>query len=263
MTNILINLYRQAEDYFFRAISIKCLDINDQATAYMTGVQSGELNPLTIRKNNQFIEDALNQSRTFYEIENLPFAIFIPHDFCQQDVCTTLKDMGYLQIGKCVAMVLELGAGQKAYDDAEDRILEADKDLKDWAIPLKDAFEATFEISSQYANAHKRALKKEFNIRHFSLYVEGKPISSVTLSIHKNIARIDDLGTVPELQGRGYATRLMNYTLGQAIKLGATHCFLEASVEGLSLYRNLGFKPLFKSIIYEHRAQKDEHFNFS
>ena len=32
----LINLYRQAEDYFFRGISSKCLDLDDGAHAYMT-----------------------------------------------------------------------------------------------------------------------------------------------------------------------------------------------------------------------------------
>jgi GNAT superfamily N-acetyltransferase len=169
--------------------------------------------------------------------------------------------MGYLQIGKSVAMVLELGAGYKAYYDAEDTVLDSDKNLKDWVIPLKDAFESTVEVSSQYANAHERALKKDYNICHFSLYAAGKPISSITLSIHKNIARIDDLGTLPELQGRGYATCLLKHALGQALKLGATHCFLDASVAGLSLYRKLGFKPLYKNIIYEQIPQNGEHIN--
>jgi hypothetical protein len=30
----LINLYRQAEDYFFRGISSKCLNLDDGANAY-------------------------------------------------------------------------------------------------------------------------------------------------------------------------------------------------------------------------------------
>jgi hypothetical protein len=34
MNSPLIKLYRQAEDYFFRGISSKCLDLGDGANAY-------------------------------------------------------------------------------------------------------------------------------------------------------------------------------------------------------------------------------------
>ena len=35
----------------------------------------------------------------------------------------------------------------------------------------------------------------------------------------------DDVGTLPELQGKGYATHLMRYVLSEAKKLGAHHSF--------------------------------------
>ena len=41
----LTNLYRKAEDYFFRGIASKCLDLDDGAHAYMTG--GAELNFFT------------------------------------------------------------------------------------------------------------------------------------------------------------------------------------------------------------------------
>lgn len=37
MSAALINLYHQAEDYFFKGISSKCLNLADEYTAYMTG----------------------------------------------------------------------------------------------------------------------------------------------------------------------------------------------------------------------------------
>ena len=42
----------------------------------------------------------------------------------------------------------------------------------------------------------------------------------------------------------------MGYALAGAKKVGVHRCFLESSVEGLGLYEKLGFKPLFKNIIY-------------
>ena len=44
----LTNLYRQAEDYFFRGISSKCLDLDDGTHAYMTG--GAELNVIYITR---------------------------------------------------------------------------------------------------------------------------------------------------------------------------------------------------------------------
>ncbi|WP_341826610.1 GNAT family N-acetyltransferase [Candidatus Sarmatiella mevalonica] len=89
------------------------------------------------------------------------------------------------------------------------------------------------------------------NLRHFSLYKQNEPISSITLSMHDNtIARIDDVGTLPEFQGKGYASALMRYVLSEAKRLGVRHCFLESSDSGLGVYQKLGFEPLFKNNIY-------------
>ena len=96
-------------------------------------------------------------------------------------------------------------------------------------------------------------MTKNAKLYHFSLYSEEKPIASITLSLNNDIARIDDVGTLPEFQGKGYATRLMNYALSEAKKLGTTHCFLEASDSGLSIYQKLGFKTLFRNNVYSRK----------
>ena len=49
MNDPLIILYRQAEDYFFRGISLKCINLGDYANAYMTG--GAELNFIYVTKN--------------------------------------------------------------------------------------------------------------------------------------------------------------------------------------------------------------------
>ncbi len=83
-----------------------------------------------------------------------------------------------------------------------------------------------------------------------TLYKEGKPVSSITLSLNHHIARIDDVSTVVECQGHGYAPRLMRHVLLEAKKWGAHFCFLEASQAGFRLYQKMGFEILFKNNIY-------------
>ena len=177
----------------------------------------------------------------------------MPQELCVPQIVDILNTMGYTQKSKSVSMVVGLDRflnDPNLSFDAETMIKENDNKLNDWMMPLIDAFESTFEICSIYANIHENALKKGINLRHFSLYKQEKPIASITLSIHDSVARIDDVGTLPEWQGKGYATHLMIYTLLEAKKLGATHCFLESSDSGLGVYQKIGFKPLFENNIF-------------
>ena len=251
MNASLINLYRQAEDYFFRGIASKCLDLGDGANAYMTG--GAELNFIYITRNTNALDKILTQGKLFFDQNNLSFDVIIPEELCTPQIADVFNTPGYLQKSKSVSMVVDLDrfATEKALSfDSEATIKANDDQLNDWMMPLIGAFESTFEICRVYASIHENALKRNINLRHFSLYKQEKPIASITISMCDNIARIDDVGTLPEFQGKGYASTLMRYVLSEAKKLGARHCFLESSDSGLGVYQKLGFETLFKNNIY-------------
>jgi len=63
-------------------------------------------------------------------------------------------------------------------------------------------------------------------------------------------ARNGDVATLPDYQGKGYATKLMKYGIRLAFDKGARVCFLEASPKGLSIYRKLGFVALFRNQVF-------------
>ena len=252
----LINLYRKAEDYFFRGISSKCLNLDDVANAYMTG--GAELNFIYITRSTNALDKILIQGKEFFDQDNLSFDVIIPQKLCTPQMADVLTTMGYPQKSKSVSMAVDLykfSFDQTARFDDETMIKANDDQLNDWMMPLIGAFESTFEICSIYATTHENAFKRNINLRHFSLYKQEKPIASITLSMHDNtIARIDDVGTLPEFQGKGHASALMRYVLSEAKRLGAYHCFLESSDSGLGVYQKLGFEPLFKNNIYSRQA---------
>ncbi len=247
----LINLYHQAEDYFFRGISSKCLNLDDGANAYMTG--EAQLNFIYITRNTAALDKILIEGKQFYDQYNLSFDVIIPQILCTPQITGILNTMGYPQKSKSVSMVANLdkfAIDKTASFDAETMIKANNDQLNDWMLPLIGAFESTFEICSIYANTHENALKNNIDLRHFSLYKQEKPIASITLSLNNGITRIDDVGTLPEFQGKGYATHLMRYVLSEAKSLGGRYCFLESSDSGLGVYQKLGFEPLFKNNIY-------------
>lgn len=101
-----------------------------------------------------------------------------------------------------------------------------------------------------YAMLHEQALAQNLNLLHFTLYVEGQPLSSLTLTLHQETARIDDMGTERAFQGKGYATHLMQYALQEASRRGARYCYLETSDAGLSVYEKIGFHRVVGNQIF-------------
>jgi hypothetical protein len=88
----LINLYRQAEDYFFRRIASKCLDLGDGANAYMTG--GAELNFIYITKNTNALDKILIQGKQFFDEDNLSFDVIVPQELCTFQMADVLNTMG-------------------------------------------------------------------------------------------------------------------------------------------------------------------------
>lgn len=251
----LMDLYRQVEDYFFRSISSKCLDLGDDAHAYMTG--GAELNFIYMTKHTHALDNILTEGKQFFDQDNCSFDVIIPQELCTAHIQDVLNTMGYTQKSTSVSMALDLerfATGQAANLDLETVIKNNDHQLNDWMMPLIGAFESTFEVCRVYAATHENALKKNINLRHFSVYKQEQPIASITLSMCDAISRIDDVGTLPECQGKGYGSALMRYVLSEAKKLGARYCFLESSDSGLGVYEKLGFEPLFKNNIYSRKT---------
>src|SRR3989338_6762382 len=147
----LINLYRQAEDYFFRGISLKCVDLCDDAHAYMTG--GAELNFIYITRNTSALDKILTQGKLFFDQDNLSFDVIIPQELCASQMADILNAMGYTQTSKSVSMVVDLDSlatDQTASFDSETTIKANDNQLNDWMMPLIGAFESTFEVCSIY-----------------------------------------------------------------------------------------------------------------
>ena len=166
------------------------MDLGDGAHAYMTG--GAKLNFIYITRKTNALDKILIQGKQFFDQDNLSFDVIIPQELCTPQMADVLNTMGYPQKSKSVSMVVDLdrfAIDQTASFDDETVIKANDDQLNDWMMPLIGAFESTFEICSIYANIHESALKKNINLRHFSLYKQEKPISSITLSMHDAIAK--------------------------------------------------------------------------
>jgi GNAT superfamily N-acetyltransferase len=236
-------LFDQSQSYFFDSISSKVLRIEDTITAAFTGVDTSNLNFVNIMKPIDSIDPFLLQIEEFFQ--KVTWDIVIREDFNNPSLKKSLNTIGFYNNETAVAMVME----PSSYEDKFD-IRNTDDRLEDWIFPLNEAFECTPEVGAQYAQVHQRARDRNAVFYHFTAYHENMPVSSSTLSFHDSIARIDDVGTLPSHTGKGYGSAVVKKALSCAKELGAKYCFLEASSVGLSIYEKLGFRPLFRELVY-------------
>lgn len=244
-------LFAQAEDYFAKSIARRTKDFDGAASAYSTDINDEPMNSLVLRKPVVSFDKLIKDTFDFFA-HITTWCVVMPAELVDKDTTASLKCYGFIKAEVSVAMVFSLDGLEK---EPEDRAIKnMDNNLDAWSIPLRAYPNTSDEISMNYAQSHKLALERKRNLSHVSLFDNGTVISSLTISWNDTWARIDDVATLPEHQGQGFATKLMRHALCLAQEKGAQFCFLEASKKGLSIYQRLGFKELFKNQIFVKKA---------
>ncbi|WP_025127874.1 GNAT family N-acetyltransferase [Pseudomonas sp. PH1b] len=240
-----IDLYHQAEDYFFVSISQFYRRFGNGLSAYCTGVEASSLNLLMMNNQETDGTEQLAAGVAFLQRTGMPFCVVVPEAQVQR-LSEPLQQQHLQPADKTTCMVLDLAAYVARETPAEWADIRCtDAHLEDWGLPVDSAFESGESGIEQYLARHRAALQAGRALRHFTLYLEQRPVSALTLSLGPGVARLDDIGTLKAYQGRGCATALIHSVLRFAQAQGAQLCVLEASLDGLSIYRKAGFTPLF------------------
>jgi ribosomal protein S18 acetylase RimI-like enzyme len=90
------------------------------------------------------------------------------------------------------------------------------------------------------------------NARHFAVFADGEVVSSTSLFSDGRTAQIEDVATLPEHRGQGYARALVLHALAEARGGGHDFVFLVADARDWPkvLYRRLGFEAVGEKYDY-------------
>jgi ribosomal protein S18 acetylase RimI-like enzyme len=101
------------------------------------------------------------------------------------------------------------------------------------------------EIMAQIFAA-KHRIAERAPARFFAVVVEGEVVSYTDLYQSRGDAQVEDVGTLPEHRGRGYASTVVLAAIAAAQNDGADFVFLVADLDDWpkELYRKLGFDEL-------------------
>jgi ribosomal protein S18 acetylase RimI-like enzyme len=104
---------------------------------------------------------------------------------------------------------------------------------------------ATPEILRQLHEA-KRLMAERVETRFFGIVVDGEVVAYADLYLDPPAAQVEDVGTLEEHRGRGYASAVVLHAAQEARRAGADLVFLVADSEDWPqhLYRRLGFDSI-------------------
>ncbi|EKT63022.1 GNAT family N-acetyltransferase [Providencia burhodogranariea] len=241
------------EHHFWSNICKDAIEIDSATFAYFSELPIPAFSFIYLKAGASIAH--FEQANTLFSQQNKPYILVIHEDELEQ-FTPLISTKQYESDGETTAMVL-IQAEMTHHTDyilpEGYKITLCNDQLEDWAAPLITAFgEETNDDNSddkavvdEYMRYHQRALDRNTQLQHYVLFNGNKPVSTLTLTVNGNMARLDDIGTDTQYQRKGLATLLIKHALKECMNNGIECCYLEASSDGLSIYKKLGFTALF------------------
>ncbi|KTD77184.1 GNAT family N-acetyltransferase [Legionella waltersii] len=248
-----IHFFHELENYFFSLVSSNTIDYGTMKL-YETGVLTSGLNVVFVNQIEDDFSIKLNQCKDYFGQRKLPWSLVIPEHAQRYSKQDKVLEQEYELSGIGVGMGMKSIPSELIVPETPLHFKEMSDDLQAWSVPLIYGFESTPEVTAVYTQRHHEAMVKCAGIYHFSGFLDGEVVVSMTLTVQGAYARIDDVATLPAFQRRGFASAMIVYALRKAIELNVKTCFLEASDDGLNIYKRIGFQPLFMNYYYGLKA---------
>lgn len=246
------NHLHQIEDYFSNSISSKKQSFENNSIAYIADIDEPHFNVFLQRQEITSPNQLLNDIKHFFAKHQVSSWVYVvPDNFDTPSLKNALAQHTLTFREASSAMYAELFASSSP-SEISLTIQPAHTNWDGFLQTMLEAFGGTNETIHQYDQALKRAEHQNTNMYHFIGTLEGKPITTLTLSFLNDWVRIDNVATLPTHQRLGYATQTMQFGIHFAQEKGAKHCALDASSKGLNVYKRLGFRELFTYNIYQY-----------
>lgn len=182
------------------------------------------------------------------EQEGLAFRhLEVSHAGSAEGLIGALRGSGGWRIDREVVMALGEGVGGRRVGVGSISVLdegEADHLMRRWLV--EDHFDSTegmLDQLSEYTRREGRLWRERvLGVRDES----GRPVAMTKLRIEGDVGWVEDVYTVPEARGRGYARALVTHAADRARSAGPGLVFILADDEDWpkNLYFDVGFRPV-------------------
>jgi ribosomal protein S18 acetylase RimI-like enzyme len=169
--------------------------------------------------------------------------VFVPDPSIGEPLVPSFKKRGW-RVNRVVVMAQRREPGREADLSLVREVREEELRAARARLNAGEPWGAPEVLDQLFAG--KRSIGEKVDARFFAVLVDGEVVSYTDLYQDGTEAQVEDVGTLDEHRGHGYATAVVLAAIAEARKSGAEFVFLVANREDWpkELYRRLGFDEL-------------------
>ncbi len=213
-----------------------------------SGLSCDTFNIIHIHNAGDLINQEIGHAIDHFKSRNLDYCIWVNSENLSGEVNHSLKLNSVTKQNEEAGMVLQLDNYQLNMSEQHSniKIVDDDLSLKKYAQVIAENWTpADQNVIEYFKQTAKHYLDQRNKIILLVYYHEGSPVSTVEMfPSDDETMGLYGFATLSTHRGLGIGTSLMTFTLNRVKQLGYKQAILQASEDGIGIYRKFGFKEL-------------------
>jgi GNAT superfamily N-acetyltransferase len=219
------------------------------------GLPCDTFNIVHIWNGSNLKVEELSQVKSYYQQKNSILCVWIAQTQLVKNANAVLNQAGFSQVNKEPGMYLDL-SGYATMEHARHsgiRKISTLQEVVDFATIIAHNWEPPDQQVIRFYKEASQVILSPDNQTLYTVYYEGNtPVATLEMiPSGKDTIGLYSLSTLAAHRGKGIGTALMTYSLNYAKKLGFTHAVLQASEDGIGIYKRLGFEEVTNYYEYQ------------
>ncbi|WP_166703874.1 GNAT family N-acetyltransferase [Bacillus albus] len=222
------------------------------------GLPADTFNIITLL-NNDLMEgiEKLYKVVNSYNQKKFPMSVWFWDDRHEQTIKNELIKLGLKEAEQNIAMVADLKTIHPTINIPEGFMIEkasASGQIKEFGETLANLFGTSEEgvhVQSFYNETASFDLWNSENMKLYLGLYKDEVVSVGSLVCTKDSIGIYDIATKEEKRGKGFGSTMFHYLLQEAKELNVAQCVLQASPDGINIYKKAGFQSVGQMNVFE------------
>ncbi|PEO08379.1 GNAT family N-acetyltransferase [Bacillus wiedmannii] len=257
---LLIDNFTYKTSYIARQIHGMNVKETNDYIAVDCGLPADTFNIITILNNNltEGIEK-LYKVVNNYNQKKFPMSVWFWDDRHEQTIKSELIKLGLKEAEQNIAMIADLKTIHPLINMTKGFTIQkasSSGHIKKFGETLANLFGTSEEGTHVQAFYNETASFDLWNSENMKLYLgifKNEVVSVGSLVCTKDSIGIYDIATKEEMRGQGFGSTMFNYLLQEAKELNVSQCVLQASPDGINIYKKAGFQSVGQMTVFENR----------
>ncbi|MDJ1476069.1 GNAT family N-acetyltransferase [Bacillus sp. LS15-K4] len=257
---LLIDNFTYKTSYIARQVHGMNVKETKDYIAVDCGLPADTFNIITLL-NNDLTEgiEKLYKVVNSYNQKKFPMSIWFWDDRHEQTIKSELIKLGLKEAEQNIAMVADLKAIHPTINMPEGFTIHKASSrgqIKKFGETLANLFGTSEEGTHVQAFYNQTASFDLWDSENMKLYIglyKDEVVSVGSLVCTKDSIGIYDIASKEEMRGKGFGSTMFNYLLQEAKGLNVAQCVLQASPDGINIYKKAGFRSVGQMAVFENR----------